>query len=282
MSRVKKVLCIQDLSCIGRASLAVAAPIISAMGIQACMLPCALLSTHFGGLGTPAMRDESAFLKDAFAHYTALELTFDAVYSGYLASAAQVNFVAQCFAQNPDALKVVDPVMADGGALYAGVTPEYCRAVDALCGKADAITPNVTESALLCGLAPSDAAMTNEELELRLVTLQRRYPAAHLIVITGVHLVDGKHGNACFWPNGAPRFLSYDPVAQKYPGTGDIFASILTGGLLRNGSAMVSIRLAANFIRSAAAATLEAKTDPRYGVLFEPLLYKLLPKEALQ
>ncbi|MEG0910283.1 MAG: pyridoxamine kinase [Ruthenibacterium sp.] len=279
---MKKILCIQDLSCVGRASLAVAAPIISAMGIQACMLPTALLSTHFGGLGTPAMRDESAFLKDAFAHYTALELTFDAVYSGYLASASQVNFVAQCFLKNPDALKVVDPVMADGGALYATVTPEYCRAIDALCAKADAITPNVTESAVLCGLAPNDAPMTNEELEVRLVTLQRRYPAAHLIVITGVRLVDGKHGNACFWPNGAPRFLSYEPVPQKYPGTGDIFASILTGGLLRNGSAMVSIRLAANFIQSAAAATLEAKADPRYGVLFEPLLYKLLPKEALQ
>lgn len=274
--RVKRVLCIQDLSCVGRCSLAVAAPILSAMGLQACMLPTALLSTHLG-FETPFVQDATAFLAGATAHYAALGEKFDAIYSGYLSNPEQVKLVAQCFVQYPDALKLVDPVMADHGSFYKSVTPAYCAAMTALCAHADVITPNVTESAILCDMAPSSAVMTDEQLEERLVLLQRKFNNAHLIVITGVALANGKHGNACLWPGGQPRFLSFEPVAQNYPGTGDLFASILTGGLLRNGSALVSIRLAADFIETVTAETFANEGDPRFGVWFEPFLKKLMP-----
>ena len=124
MQKQHTVLCIQDLSCVGRCSLAVVLPALAAMGVQPCALPTALLSTHTGGLGRPARTDESGFISAALAHYAQLGLAFDCVYSGYLAGAAQVALVEQAFRQAPAALKLVDPVMADHGRPYASMTPE--------------------------------------------------------------------------------------------------------------------------------------------------------------
>jgi len=149
MQKQHTVLCIQDLSCVGRCSLAVVLPALAAMGVQPCALPTALLSTHTGGLGRPARTDESGFISAALAHYAQLGLAFDCVYSGYLAGAAQVALVEQAFRQAPAALKLVDPVMADHGRPYASMTPEIRAAVAQLCGQADVIVPNATEAALL-------------------------------------------------------------------------------------------------------------------------------------
>ena len=142
MQKQHTVLCIQDLSCVGRCSLAVVLPALAAMGVQPCALPTALLSTHTGGLGRPARTDESGFISAALAHYAQLGLAFDCVYSGYLAGAAQVALVEQAFRQAPAALKLVDPVMADHGRPYASMTPEIRAAVAQLCGQADVIVPN--------------------------------------------------------------------------------------------------------------------------------------------
>ena len=133
MQKQHTVLCIQDLSCVGRCSLAVVLPALAAMGVQPCALPTALLSTHTGGLGRPARTDESGFISAALAHYAQLGLAFDCVYSGYLAGAAQVALVEQAFRQAPAALKLVDPVMADHGRPYASMTPEIRAAVAQLC-----------------------------------------------------------------------------------------------------------------------------------------------------
>ena len=158
MQKQHTVLCIQDLSCVGRCSLAVVLPALAAMGVQPCALPTALLSTHTGGLGRPARTDESGFISAALAHYAQLGLAFDCVYSGYLAGAAQVALVEQAFRQAPAALKLVDPVMADHGRPYASMTPEIRAAVAQLCGQADVIVPNATEAALLLEELPGPAA----------------------------------------------------------------------------------------------------------------------------
>ena len=157
MQKQHTVLCIQDLSCVGRCSLAVVLPALAAMGVQPCALPTALLSTHTGGLGRPARTDESGFISAALAHYAQLGLAFDCVYSGYLAGAAQVALVEQAFRQAPAALKLVDPVMADHGRPYASMTPEIRAAVAQLCGQADVIVPNATEAALLLEELPGPA-----------------------------------------------------------------------------------------------------------------------------
>ncbi len=273
MEQVRRVLCIHDLSCVGRCSLSVILPVLSAMGIQACPLPTALLSTHTGGLGDPAVLGAEAFCKDALAHWNQLGLTFDCVYSGYLASQTSAELVQRAFAQNPDACKLVDPVLADHGKLYRSVTPALCETMVSLCRQADVLCPNVTESAVLLGLAPDDRPFGSlTELHRRLEQLQKAFSQAKAVVITGVQLSDGTHGNAILTAEGQPEFLAYTPVAQQYPGTGDLFAAVLAGALTRGESTAAGVKRAADFVARAAAETLRRDADPRFGAVFEPVL----------
>ena len=294
----KRVLCVQDISCIGRCSLTVLLPVLSAMGLQACPLPTALLSSHLAGFGTPAHTDETAFCRNALAHWNKLGIQFDAVLSGYLADAAQAQLVAEAFRQSPHALKLVDPVMADHGRLYSSATPALCAALCTLCEAADVLTPNMTESAVLLGLPPDGAEhpLTEAEISARGATLAARFPRASFIVITGVKHVDGRCGNVffagpacaeqssplfgCCAYSGRAVFLPYEVIAQCYPGTGDLFAALLTGGLLTHGDAVRSIQSAADFISVAAKRTLRQNGAVCCGVQFEPLLGTLAAPQA--
>ncbi|MFR9160169.1 MAG: bifunctional hydroxymethylpyrimidine kinase/phosphomethylpyrimidine kinase [Ruthenibacterium lactatiformans] len=216
MQKQHTVLCIQDLSCVGRCSLAVVLPALAAMGVQPCALPTALLSTHTGGLGRPARTDESGFISAALAHYAQLGLAFDCVYSGYLAGAAQVALVEQAFRQAPAALKLVDPVMADHGRPYASMTPEIRAAVAQLCGQADVIVPNATEAALLLEELPGPAADGTRAARHASLLLQR-FPALRCAVVTGGALSDGQRGNVCAVRGRAPVFLPYSPSPKIIP-----------------------------------------------------------------
>ena len=147
----KTVLAIHDLPGFGRAALSVIVPVLSCLGVQAVALPTAVLSTHTGGLGTPAKLSNPGYGPAALAHYQRLGLRFDCIYSGYLSDPTQAKLVEQAFELWPHALKVVDPVLGDGGRLYKGLGTEMVPAMYNLCSKADLITPNVTEAALLLG-----------------------------------------------------------------------------------------------------------------------------------
>ena len=281
MEQMKRVLCIHDLSCVGRCSLTVILPVLSAMGVQACPLPTALLSTHTGGLGTPAVIRTEAFCRDALAHWERLSLSFDCVYSGYLADAADAELVRRAFAQNPDACKLVDPVLADHGKLYRGVTPALCSAMTDLCKMADVLCPNVTESAVLLGLEPDDSPFDRAQLPERIERLHAAFPRARGLVITGARLSDGTHGNAFWQEDNSFSFLPFDPVPQSYPGTGDLFASVLAGALTRSLRLADGVELAAGFVARAAAETLRMGADPRFGTAFERVLSDLTkPKEG--
>lgn len=271
MQPQRTILCIQDLSCVGRCSLAVVVPALAAMGVQPCAMPTALLSTHTGGLGTPARTDESEFIGAALAHYHTLGLTFDCVYSGYLADGAQAALVEQAFAQNPAALKLVDPAMADHGKLYAAITPEVRAAVTRLCGMADVIVPNATEAALLLDEDPQAAAQGTLGAQ-HARGLLTRFPALRCAIVTGCHQDGGTRANICAVRGEPVQCLPYEPVAQEYPGTGDLFAAVLAGGLLRGFSHADAVALAARFVAAAAARTHENGADARFGVQFEPLL----------
>ena len=145
----KKILCIHDLSGVGRCSLAVILPVLSVMGFQPVALPTVVLSTHTGGLGTPARMDGSAYGMAALEHYQELELQFDCIYTGYLGGEAQVALAEKAFALWPAAYKVVDPVMGDNGKAYSTVTPALVERIRSLCRAADLILPNYTEAQLL-------------------------------------------------------------------------------------------------------------------------------------
>ena len=143
-----KILTVQDISCVGQCSLTVALPIISACGIETCVLPSAVLSTHTAGFKGYTFRDLTDDMPDICAHWQKEGISFDAVYTGYLGSTKQIDYVKNILStvKKSDGYAVVDPAMADNGKLYPGFDMEFVEAMKTLCGAADYILPNITEA----------------------------------------------------------------------------------------------------------------------------------------
>ncbi|MDR2559402.1 MAG: pyridoxamine kinase, partial [Oscillospiraceae bacterium] len=242
-------------------------PILSMMGVQACPVPTAILAAHTGGFGEVVMKDSTEFIPAALAKYRKLKINFDAVYSGFLASEKQIDHCLDFFRSYPNSLKIVDPVMGDHGKVYSTYTPELCARMCELAQIADIITPNVTEAAILLG-EEYPQKLTREMVRDWLGKLQKYAPA---VVITGVPLENGEVANACFNQSGA-KLIKFDYIPQNYPGTGDMFTAVLTGGLLKGEELHIAVNRAAIFTQAAIRATFERGTTPRNGVIFEEFL----------
>ena len=176
LTEPKKVLCIHDLSGVGRCSLAVILPVLSVMGVQPVALPTVVLSTHTGGLGTPARLDGCGYGLAALDHYRELGLSFDCIYTGYLGGEAQVALAEKAFDLWPGAHKVVDPVMGDNGKAYASVTPELIARMRALCRRADLILPNATEAGVPLGKYIGCAGAGRERFVIKKLHIDRSFP----------------------------------------------------------------------------------------------------------
>lgn len=269
MSVQKKVAAIHDLSGYGRCSLTVIIPVISSMGIQVCPVPTAVLSAHTGGFGDIVFKDMSDYTIPCYEHYKKIGVEFDAVYSGFLASAEQIDHCQEFFSGYPDALKIVDTVMGDHGKLYKTVSQDLCRRMRELVSVADVITPNLTEAAFLLGEEyPSQLSQGTAKS-----WLARLCEKVKISVITGVPMSDGTIANIGFdrENNGFWR-VDCDYVPVSYPGTGDIFASVLTGGLLKGDSLPIAINRATSFTQLAIKTTYSYGTDTKNGVMFETVL----------
>ncbi len=282
MCNLKRALCVQDISTIGRCSLTVVLPVLSAMGIQACPLPTALLSSHPLGFNAPVHAEQTSFCNNVLTSYEAQKINFDAVLSGYLSNFAQAQMVQNALEMNKNALKIIDPVMADNGKLYSKSTKELCNSIKNLCHYADIITPNATESAVLLGMPPSDAAMTQIDWQNRLAKLFELYNNTKAIIITGVSLPQNEYANAVLIKNdlNIPKtyFFKYENVNESYPGTGDFFAALLCGNLLLGNDILNSVQNSADFVSKVVLHTFNKKTNKRYGVEFEPFLHLLKPQ----
>ena len=223
----KKILCIHDLSGVGRCSLAVILPVLSVMGFQPVALPTVVLSTHTGGLGTPARMDGSAYGMAALEHYQTLGLQFDCIYTGYLGGEAQVALAEKAFALWPAAYKVVDPVMGDNGKAYPTVTPALVERIRSLCRAADLILPNYTEAQLLLQQQPVTEQLDDAAAQALADALQ---PLASNAVVTGLPL--GKYIGCA--GTGADRFVIKKlHISRSFPGTGDLYGAVLIGSLLQ-------------------------------------------------
>ena len=272
----KKILCIHDLSGVGRCSLAVILPVLSVMGLQPVALPTVVLSTHTGGLGTPARLDGCAYGEAALEHYHALGLDFDCIYTGYLGGEAQVALAEKAFALWPSAHKVVDPVMGDHGKIYKTYTPAMCAGMTRLAELADVIVPNLTEAAVLLGEDHSFGALTHDEAGYRSVVERLSRNGTRSVVLTGVMLHKGEIG-ACVFDraSGGTEFLFDTFIGKEFHGTGDVFASVLTGALVKGKTLHEAVRLAEAFVRECAIQTMPQNIPAREGVDFEPILWKL-------
>ena len=266
----KKVLCIHDLSGVGRCSLAVILPVLSVMGAQPVALPTVVLSTHTGGLGDPARLDGSTYGAQALEHYRALGVEFDCIYTGYLGGEAQVALAEKAFALWPAAKKVVDPVMGDNGKAYSTVTPALIDRIRALCQAADLILPNYTEAQLLLQRTPQTEPLTDEAAQALADELTAIAPGA---VVTGLPL--GQYIGCA--GSGSDRFLVKKlHIRRSFPGTGDLYGAVLIGSLLQGNALSAAADNAAEFVALAIQNT-PPEQDTRFGVWFEPLLPRLCP-----
>ncbi len=268
---LKRVAAIHDLSGIGRCSLSVILPTLSVMGIQVCAVPTAILSAHTGGFGEIEMRDLTDYISPALEHYNRLGEKFDCIYSGFLASTDQIDSCLNFFRSFPDALKVVDTVMGDNGKPYRTCTDLLRNRMSELVAVADIITPNVTEAAMLLGEQLEAFPMTAQEAKSKLVRLAEKGP--DIVVITGANMADGRNcnlgydkRNSSFWR------VPFHYVPVNYPGTGDLFASVLVGAILQGDSLPIAINRATAFLELTIKTTYSFGTESRYGVMLERTL----------
>lgn len=272
---MKRIASIQDFSCIGSCSQTIALPVLSAMGVECAALPTALLSAHTAFDGFVSL-DLTPQLPAIMAHWRAMHLRFDAVYTGYLASAEQVGLVGALLdgMDERPALTLIDPVMGDNGALYAGFSDAFPQAMRALCGRADVLTPNVTEACLLTGTAYSpvqDAAQTRRLLE-RLLELGCR-----AAVLTGLR-VDGDMAVAALQRDGTGTLVRTSYIPEVFHGTGDLFASTCAGALVQGAPLERAVRLAADYVALTLRRTVQAPDRRWYGVNFQETLPELLAR----
>ena len=268
-----RVAAIHDMSGFGRCSLTIVLPVLSAMGIQCCPLPTAFLSTHTSGFQGFTFLDMTDEMSRVAAHWKALDLDFQAIYSGFLGSGRQIGIVEGFLRdfRKADTLVVVDPVMGDHGRVYQTYTPAMCAGMARLAERADVITPNLTEAALMLGV-PYEALPAGEagcrEIVERLSLGGRRS-----VVLTGASLSEELTGAMCYDAGtGRTEAVQTRRVPREFLGTGDMFASVLTGALVRGAALTDAAAQAVEFVRACAERTAAQDLPMREGVDFEPLL----------
>ncbi len=266
---MKRILTIQDISCVGKCSLTVALPIISAFGIETAVLPTAVLSTHtaFNGF---TFRDLTSDIKGITNHWIEQKIDFDAIYTGYLGSFEQLNLVSEIFDtfKTNDNLILVDPVMADNGKLYHGFNQKFALSMAKLCAKADIIVPNLTEASFMLDI-PYIADDYSEDY-IKNILKQLTNLGCKTAVLTGISFEKDKLGVYGYDSVKNEYFYYYNKrLPQSFHGTGDIFASSLCGALTKSYSLGKALELAVDFTVKSIDETIKNKKHNWYGVDFE-------------
>ena len=272
----QKILTIQDISCVGQCSLTVALPILSACGVETCVLPSAVLSTHTAGFTGFTFRDLTEDMPAIMDHWCKENIKFQAIYTGYLGSIRQIDIVKEIFTQTAaeGCVTIVDPAMADNGSLYSIFDMAYVEAMKGLCAKADYVVPNITEACFLTGVeykTEYDRAYIDSLLS-GLTGL-----GCKKVILTGVSYTPGKTGIVVY-EKGEYAYYEHEKLPNSCHGTGDIYASAFVGALVRGKTAYDAAAIAANYTMDCIryTATLD---NHWYGAAFEPVLGKLI--EAL-
>lgn len=279
---MKRIVSIQDISCIGKCSLTVALPIISAAGIETAVLPTAVLSSHTAFAGGFTFRDLTEDLVPVSEHWKKEGFKFDAIYTGYLGSFEQLKIVSDFFDDFKDKNTVIvaDPAMADNGELYKGFTEKFARSMACLCAKADIILPNLTEACFMLGKEYIATGYTKEYIEEILKELTETGP--RYAALTGMSFDDSKLGVMCY-DKVQDKFFEYynERIPVSFHGTGDVFASSFTGALMNDLSVNDALKVAVDYTVECIRKTVAEDNYNWYGVNFEqtiPEYVKLLGK----
>lgn len=270
----KRLLTIQDISCVGQCSLTVALPIISACGIETAVLPSSVLSTHTSGFTGFTFRDLTCDMESILSHWKKEKITFDAFYTGYV-SKEQIPIILKIMDETAreGAIRVVDPVMADNGKLYPGFAEDFPKEMTKLCNGADVIMPNITEAALMIDM-PYKESYDKAYIEEMLTKLYAL--GAKNVLLTGVSFEKDLLGFACF-DGKEIKYHFNNRLNASMHGTGDVYASSFVGALCRGWSIFDAAALAADFVIESMKQTLDDK-DHWYGVKFEKAMPYLIER----
>ncbi len=270
MKRQKRVAAIHDISGFGKCSLTVALPIISAAGIETCVIPTAVLSTHTGGFPGYTYRDLTEDIQPIAAHWQSLDLNFDAIYTGFLGSIEQIALISEVFQalKSEDSVILVDPAMADNGELYKTFSDDFPLEMKKLCQQADIIIPNITEAVMMLDEPYFEGPYTRNYIETLLERLADS--CASQVVLTGIHFDEKQLGAASYdGKTGCIDYVFSNRIEGYYPGTGDVFGSAFLGALMNDKTLSEATRIAVDFTVGSIQRTKEAGTDVRFGVNFE-------------
>ncbi len=275
---MKRVLTIQDISCLGKCSLTIALPVISALGSETVILPTAVLSTHtmFRNFTCKDLSDQ---ITPIAAHWKSEGVEFDAIYTGYLGTAEQVDQIMELFRnfRGKNTTIIVDPVMADNGKLYPAFDMDYVRKNTELCAEADIIVPNITEAALMTGM---DYREEYDEAYIRELLSRLNELGARISVLTGVSLEKGKTGVMGYERETGEYYVYQNRrIDAAYHGTGDLFSSTCVGEIMRGKNWRDAMRIAADYTAHTIEVTLRNPRKPWYGVDFESTIPDLLAME---
>ena len=270
-----RILTIQDISCVGQCSLTVALPILSALGIETCILPTAILSTHTAGFKGFTCLDFTEEIKKIISHWKKEKIYFNAFYTGYLLNKNQINVIKDILINYNDKipLKIIDPVMGDNGSLYPGFDMEFVKDMRTLCFTADIIIPNLTEACLLTDYEYKQTY--NEEYILKLIKKLKEFNSK-IIILTGISYTEDTTGVVVMEDNET-KYYKHRLIPKCYHGTGDVYSSLFVGAYLTGLKAYEAASAAADFVVECIDFTSK---DPShwYGIKFEPLLINFITK----
>lgn len=275
----KRILTIQDISCVGQCSLTVALPVISACGVETAILPSSVLSNHTAkGFSAWTFCDLTPEMPKILKRWQEENITFDAFYTGYVSKEqipiilAIVEKTASVDEAGNKAILIVDPVMADNGLLYKGFDDDFPQHMLRLCSKADVVMPNITEAALMLGMPYVERQHSHEYIDDMLRGLYGK--GARNVVLTGVSFDDREVGIACFDGKSTEYYFN-ERIDASYHGTGDAYASALTGAMMRGKTLLEAASIAADFVVEAIRCTIDDASH-WYGVKFEQVLPYLI------
>ena len=272
---MKRIVTVQDISCVGKCSLTVALPIISAMGVETAIIPTAVLSTHtmFSRFTCKDLTDQVAPITQ---HWLEEKIDFDAIYTGYLASEEQIELLKKMFMdfKTEKTLIAVDPAMADNGKLYPAFDEAFAKKMAGLCGCADIILPNITEASFMTGIPYRE---TYDEAYVKEMLLALADLGAKTVILTGVSFKEGTTGVMGYDSvSGEFHYYTHKKHAKSYHGTGDVFSSAFVGAMMNGLSWQEASKVAADYTAECIRLTMEDSEGCWYGVHFEAAIPSLL------
>ena len=269
----KRILTIQDISCVGQCSLTVALPILSACGLETAIIPSAVLSTHTAGFSGFTVRDLTDDIPGIEAHWQKENILFDGIYTGYLGSTKQIEYVKHIIKTlvKPGCPSIIDPAMADNGKLYPAFDAQYVEAMKTLAFSADMILPNITEA---CFLTDMKYRETYDHQYIESLVAKLAQAGSKTIILTGVGYSPDKTG-VVVWQNDKLSYYEHRKIEKGCHGTGDVYASAFVGALMSGKSVFDSARIAADYTVRCIEFT-QGDANHWYGVKFEPLLGELI------